>query len=93
VTPEAVPSVVELVALMKKKRSYGSGLKMDLVAYETIVQFIADDESSMERAATLLRDILLAMKGDASSGFRLDNARSTESTRVLRWANATATAL
>lgn len=92
VTPDAVPSVVELVALMKRKRTGGSGLKMDLVAYETIVQFIADDESCMERAAALLRGILLAMKGDPLSGFSVD-PRSTASTRVLRWANATATAL
>jgi putative ATP-dependent endonuclease of OLD family len=91
-TAETVPSVAELIVLMKRKRTAGSGLKMDLVAYETIVQFIAEDESCMDRAAALLRDILLAMKGDPLSGFEID-ARSTASTRVLRWANATATAL
>jgi putative ATP-dependent endonuclease of OLD family len=92
VTSDSVPSVVELIVLMKRKRTEGSGLKMDLVAYETICQFIADEASCIDRADTLLRGVLLAIKGDTSSGFRPD-PRSTESTRVLRWSNATAATL
>jgi hypothetical protein len=92
VTSASVPSVVELIMLMKRKRTEGSGLKMDLLAYETIFQFIADEASCMDRAGTLLSDILLAMKGDPSSGFGPD-PRSTDATRVLRWSNATAAAL